>query len=399
VLSKEWFSAAEIAAATLPGVPSSESGVVRLAKSMLWMLPETEGECWRPRSGRGGGREFHYSLLPPKARLEIVRRFGAPARIQEFPRTVASTIAISTYTRASNKKKATAEFRLQVIAEVDAEQRLVGRTKAIENVATAHGVAPNTVRNWLGRLAGVEKHDAAAALVPGFKGRTSRAFCPDEAWDYLLSLYLRPNQPTFLACFREVQALVDEKGWRLPSKSCLERRIVSDVPVPVRVLYRDGEEALRRLYPSQERDRSMFHALECVNADGHKWDMMVLWPDGYVGRPMMVAFQDLYSNLILSWRIDRSENKEAVRLAYGDMVETYGIPEHCWLDNGRSFASKWLTGGVQNRFRFKIKEEDPHGILRRVCGQLRQASSFCRRRNRKQPTAQASELRRGRNPA
>jgi hypothetical protein len=230
-------------------------------------------------------------------------------------------------------------------------------------VAASRGIAVSTVYNWIGRLAGVERQNAAAALVSANHGRTARVPCSDEAWQMLLALYLRLDKPPLTACFREVAAKGRELGWTIPSRSCLERRIQSDVPVPVRVLMREGREALAKLYPCQERDRSMFHALECVNADGHKWDDMVRWPDGYVGRPMMVAFQDLYSNLILSWRIDKSENKEAVRLAFGDMVETYGIPEHCWLDNGRSFASKWLTGGVQNRFRFKIKDEDPHGIL------------------------------------
>ena len=31
--------------------------------------------------------------------------------------------------------------------------------------------------------------------------------------------------------------------------------------------------------------------------------------------------------------------------------------------NGRGFASKMLTGGVANRFRFKVKDEDPTGVL------------------------------------
>jgi hypothetical protein len=28
------------------------------------------------------------------------------------------------------------------------------------------------------------------------------------------------------------------------------------------------------------------------------------------------------------------------------------------LDNGRAFASKWITGGANTRFRFKVREED-----------------------------------------
>jgi hypothetical protein len=358
MLTREWFSAREIAELSLPGMPATESAVVRFIKARRWS--EDKDRC-RKRPGRGGCSEYHFSLLADKARLEVVRRFAKPVDV--MAESSKSSISIQTYVRASAKKKDQAEGRLQALRDIEIEQAVVGRTKAIENVAASRGIAVSTVYNWIGRLAGVERQNAAAALVSANHGRTARVPCSDEAWQMLLALYLRLDKPPLTACFREVAAKGRELGWTIPSRSCLERRIQSDVPVPVRVLMREGREALAKLYPCQERDRSMFHALECVNADGHKWDDMVRWPDGYVGRPMMVAFQDLYSNLILSWRIDKSENKEAVRLAFGDMVETYGIPEHCWLDNGRSFASKWLTGGVQNRFRFKIKDEDPHGIL------------------------------------
>ncbi|MEM9063824.1 MAG: transposase domain-containing protein, partial [Pseudomonadota bacterium] len=126
---------------------------------------------------------------------------------------------------------------------------------------------------------------------------------------------------------------------------------------------RKGEEALKRMYPPQVRDKTNLHALECVNADGHRWDVFVRWPDGTVGRPVMVAFQDVYSGRILSWRVDQSENRIAVLLALGDMVEAFGIPDHCVLDNGRNFASKWLTGGTPTRYRFKVKADEPVGVL------------------------------------
>jgi hypothetical protein len=52
-----------------------------------------------------------------------------------------------------------------------------------------------------------------------------------------------------------------------------------------------------------------------------------------------------------------------VRLAFRDAVESFGIPEHAWLDNGRAFASKWMTGRQATRFRFKIRDDEPEGIL------------------------------------
>jgi transposase InsO family protein len=174
--------------------------------------------------------------------------------------------------------------------------------------------------------------------------------------------WLRVEQPPFESCWRRLQEKAAEQGWPLPSKKTVERKLLA-LPLTVRVLAREGMEALKRRYPAQKRDRSMFHALQAVNVDGHKWDVWVKWPDGSISRPMMVAFQDLYSNKVLAWRIDRSENSEAVRLAIGDMVSTYGVPDICVLDNGKAFASKWITGGTPNRYRFKVKDEDPAGLL------------------------------------
>jgi hypothetical protein len=80
----------------------------------------------------------------------------------------------------------------------------------------------------------------------------------------------------------------------------------------------------------------------------------------------MLAWQDLYSGKFLSYRVDRTEHRDVVRLSFGDLVETWGIPSHAYLDNGRAFASKWLTGGTPTRFRFKVKPEDPLGIMTQV---------------------------------
>jgi hypothetical protein len=103
--------------------------------------------------------------------------------------------------------------------------------------------------------------------------------------------------------------------------------------------------------------------MRLVNADGHVFDVFVAYEDGTIGRPVIVAFQDIHSGKVLSWRLDRTENRHAVRLALADLVEAFGVPEACVFDNGRHFASKWLTGGQPNRYRFKVRDEDPLGVL------------------------------------
>ena len=101
-----------------------------------------------------------------------------------------------------------------------------------------------------------------------------------------------------------------------------------------------------------------------MNADCHKIDVFVQWPGiEKPVRPQIVAFQDLYSGKMMAWRVDLDPNKVAVMSALGELVEAYGIPRHCLFDNGREFANKWLTGGAPTRFRFKVREDDPLGVL------------------------------------
>lgn len=64
---REWFTAGELAALVLPGLPATASGIARLAKR----------ERWEPRitMGRGGERVvFHFSDLPRAAFVELLNR-------------------------------------------------------------------------------------------------------------------------------------------------------------------------------------------------------------------------------------------------------------------------------------------------------------------------------------
>ena len=54
-------------------------------------------------------------------------------------------------------------------------------------------------------------------------------------------------------------------------------------------------------------------------------------------------------------------------LAYADVVMTYGIPDFAYLDNGRGFAGKWMSGGTPFRFRGKVTAEEQTGIFK-TCG-------------------------------
>jgi putative transposase len=366
MLAREWFSAAELAAMALPSLPNTKQGIGLLAERGEWQRPVWQGSRWRPRKGRGGGVEYHYSVLPSVAQIAVTMQFSQVAEAAE--RAVAKVALTQAemwrfFDGLAETKKAKARRKLEALDAVAALRRGgMGKVIAMQQVAAHCGIEMSSLYAWERCVDGVERHDWLPYLAPKHAGRGATVECSDAAWDFFKADFLRPEQPYFDACWRRLVATAKLQGWTIPSKRTLARRIEA-LPKELVEFARRGSDALKRMFPAQERDRGVFHALEAVNADGHKWDVFVRWPDGDVGRPMMVAFQDLYSGKMLAWRVDKSENKEAVRLAFGDLVEAFGIPDLCWLDNGRSFASKWLTGGTPNRYRFKVKDDDPAGIL------------------------------------
>ena len=359
-MAGEWFTPADLAAAGLPDLPDERA--IRIRAEAEWRHPSREGTHWRRRTGRGGGFEYHLSALPRAAQIKLALATAAAAAAD--PRAnLSRSEAWAWFDGLPDKKKAVAHSRQQALDTVDALVRAgTEMVVAMLNVARHEGAALSTLYRWREAVAGLDRADWLPALAPRNAGRSAQIECPAEAWDMLKADYLRLEKPNFTDCHRRLVAVAKAQGWALPSATTLQRRLEA-IPVELRVLARDGTEALKRLYPAQQRSRDHFHALQAVNADGHKWDVFVRWPDGTVLRPQMVALQDLYSGMILSWRVDRSANKEAVRLAIGDMVEDYGIPDAIWLDNGRDFASKWITGGTPNRYRFKVRDDEPTGLL------------------------------------
>ncbi|MDB5851925.1 MAG: hypothetical protein JWP29_5677, partial [Rhodoferax sp.] len=299
-------------------------------------------------------------LLPPSAAAHLMLAMKAPAPAAP---AMGASERWSWFDRQPEKKKLRARERLDALQMVLAlQQACTGKVYAMQLAAQATGVALSTLYEWDALIQDVPRPDWLPHLCPAHGGGRGSAECSPEAWDAIRVDYLRAERPNFTACYRRLQGLAAQEGWTIPPERTLHRRMMA-IPEAQRVLKREGPDALRRLFPAQQRDRGVFHALEAVNADGHTWDVFVKWPDGTIGRPSMVGFQDLYSGKVLSWRVDQTLSWHGVRLAFGDVVERYGIPSLCWLDNGREFAAKRITGGQANRYRFKVKDEEPEGLL------------------------------------
>lgn len=366
-MKKTWFTLSELAKEALPGMPKSQPGYIAFSARNGW----DKTEFVRGREGRGGGKEYHHSLLPGPAQAELLLRYGRKAtRANDNSalapadwRAEASANAWAFYDAAPDSRKNEAKRRHAALMRYDELYRTIGFGAAAKTVAKEFEVTQQTIRAWIDIRRRTSKHDLLPALLPNKRGTHGKKIeIHPDVWDFIRADYLRGDGASFSSCYRRLEDAAALHGWPLPNKRTLERR-VAGLATEVRVLGRGGGEAAAKLYPAQRRDRSGFHALEALNADGHKWDVFCHMEDGKPFRPTTVAFQDLYSGKFVGWKHDVSESKDLVRLAFGNVCMSFGIPSLLYLDNGRAFASKWLTGGVKNRYRFKVKDEEPLGII------------------------------------
>ncbi len=372
-----WFTAAELAALNLPGLSKAKRKINEMARDEKWALKiDRQGRpLARPREGqRGGGLEYALQLLPPRAIAELVRRglAGGPV-LPASAITASNDEAVETpearlwrrFDAQSAAVKTEARRRLEAIQEVEAlEAAGMTRSAAVAATAAAVEVGTSTLWQWLALVDGARPSDRLPLLAPRRQGGGKTADVDPGAWRFLVSDYLRPERPTFSSCWWRCQRdYCEPRGLTLPHQKTLLRKLEREVDERLITAKRHGADALRALMPAQTRSVADLHALELVNIDGHRWDVFVKWPDGRIARPTMVAIQDVMSRKVLAWRIDETESAVLTRLAFADLFTRYGIPKACLMDNGRAFASKWITGGVSNRFRFAVKDEEPTGLL------------------------------------
>lgn len=365
---QSWLSAKEIAEMALPSLPSAERALLnRISREGWEKRKDAKGQpLWRKREGRGGGKEWHVSILPQAAQSALLNRSFEGIESAKIKHDLEVQKAECRLDSLTFKARQIALYRLEIVQSVEEQARQLGKALAVSKVAIDVGVSPSTIWNWLNSITGVPVQARLGVLAPKEKGKPMKIEISQDALKFFCDNYLLPSKPTFEDCWRNLLKVAKKQFWECGTLKTLIRRYRELTPRYREVLLREGEEALSRMYPAQERDRSHFSALQCVCADGHKWDLMVEFEDGTIGRPITLAFQDLYSNKIVSYRHAQSESAHLVALAIHDLVRDYGVPDECYLDNGRGFASKWITGQTPNRYRFKVKPTDPPGLLNQL---------------------------------
>ncbi len=361
---KQWFTLAELTKLKLPGLPADLRELYRHVERHGWRLDTRKV---RKREGSGGGLEFHYGLFPDAARAKIAFMETAPT----VDATSVSKLLWTRFEALTDAQRAVAQHRLNTLVEWDSLRAAgISAGDATKFCEAKFDVARTSLYEWRQMVEGKARQDWLAALAPdsaAANGEDAQIVeCHPDAWDVLASDFLRAEGPKFSACYRRMEAVAKKKGWApIPSERTLRRHMDAKVPRAVQILARKGKEEAMKLIPAQQRSVAHLMAMQYANTDGHKLDLHVQLPGrDKPTRVYLMGTQDIYSRKILSWVLTEAETWEAVRTIVGRMVEEHGIPERLYMDNGRAFASKKISGGAKRRNRFKITEDEVAGLLK-----------------------------------
>ncbi|MBQ4781982.1 DDE endonuclease [Pectobacterium versatile] len=367
----QWLTIAEILGA--PGYPTTERGLRMTMDKQAAIQPSI-------RRKRQGTKAFEYNIstLTPLARTYVLRQRGEihfGDKSYKIPCENGSTadycreVLWHRWESATEKQRLAAQKKTESVIAVSAlVDTGIDVVTAFDAVAETHDASVASVRRWYYTARKFSREDWMPSLLGQYghnieTRRKKEADCDPVAWDFFIADYLRPERPALRTAYARLEEAAAANRWAIPSLSSVRRKLEREIPVEQRVLLREGEHAAMRLFPSQERTVADLAAMEWVNGDGYQHNVFVRWFNGEIIRPKTWIWQDIRTRKILAWRTDVSENSDSIRLSLSDMIERYGIPRQLTIDNTMAAANKWTTGGVPNRYRFKVKEDDPKGII------------------------------------
>lgn len=351
---KEWWTARELAAARLPGLPTTRRGVQFLAGR--------EGWAKRVRSGSGGGFEYPSTALPGPARDELVRRQLAEGGRQEVtplpipPPQGGRGGEVSTLKAWQRRCM---EARLGLLAEVDrlaallggptaARRRMVELARAGELpahlqglVAAAHGrrgSARVLSQRSLVRWARLRATGGAVAVAPALPRRETSP--PSWLWP-VMRAWARPGKPPLAAACEWVAG----EGVDLPPLRTVQRR-VAQLGAVERMRGRMGPRALKAIRPYVVRDFAMLEPADVYMADGHTHDQQVLHPwSGRPFRPEIVSVIDVATRRVVGWSAGVAESAWLVADALRHAAAA-AVPAIFYSDRGTGFCNQHLDDAV-----------------------------------------------------
>ncbi|WP_375590171.1 Mu transposase C-terminal domain-containing protein [Hoeflea alexandrii] len=342
-------------------MPWTKDGVIKFAKREGW----DQSALCRDRLGRGGGKEYHFSLFPEflinamiaadqKAQLQ-----ADAARAMAVQQTALAELA---GTGLSARQRVVMEARAGVVQAVKAHEIEHGCTTAQAVLATVERAKSDRVFAKLAQAANDKSGDgksrtlsraAVYRWIKDHKEQGVAALAPKASRDthsfphwfgVFMSYYARPQAPTITAALDDLRYKARLND--LPSYDQVRRclaKLDKHHGTQARHRGREGAQALKARHAYVVRDTSGLMPTSVYTADGKLFDAEVQHPiHGRPFRPEITAVLDVYTRKCVGWSVGLAENAKDVRDALRVACMENGIPAVFYVDRGPGFKNDAL---------------------------------------------------------
>lgn len=325
---------------------------------------KAKNENWqsRPRSGRGGGKEWLVSSMPENTRLaiQVAEEKAALAESEPSP----ALPALSAITQAAimddsrrNKALARADLVRQYLSWL---RRFGYGKKQRQDFITAYmaGTWPKLLEevgkvSWqtLERWKVAQERAGSVLALTDKRGvaHRGRTLLTERHRTVILGHILNPNAPAISQCVNEVQKKFQAEGIYIPSEPTIRRFVKSYMQTCFDewTLFREGKKAWNdKCAISLLRAWDLVSVGDIVIADGHTLNFESINPaTGKPKRMTILLFYDGASNCPLGWEIMPTENTASISAAFRRTCIMLGkFPRVVYIDNGRAFRARFFEG-------------------------------------------------------
>jgi transposase len=210
----------------------------------------------------------------------------------------------------------------------------------ISKVANSFGISPRTLYRDLKKV----KQDGGDSLIPGWhRGQRPKAI-NNEIASIIDNLYLKDSRPSI----KEVcETLKKSHNIKIPYPTVVRYINIKYTPGQ-QLLFRDPEEWNKKFSPYVRRDWSKVAVNEIWIGDQKQLDVPCVFR-GRVIFPWVTVFMDMASRAYVGWILTAIPDAWAVSQALVYGVRKLGPPGTVYLDRGKQYKAKAISGGKVER--------------------------------------------------
>ncbi len=194
--------------------------------------------------------------------------------------------------------------------------------------------------------------DAGEQIASGSTGK----YDGDPWWECAKRLWLLSSQPKADTVYDHAKFDAELNGWTVPVGKRQFRRLIAEIPRGESIRKREGDKAfVDKLGAYVERDYAQLSSNDLWWADHHRFDVLVTH-EGREVRPWLTAWMDARSRRIVGYSIFVGDpSSDEVLGSFRNAVVACGVPSTIYIDNGKDFDSRAVTGLTKAQRR-KIKQ-------------------------------------------